>query len=476
MRFKAISIVCLLFLIVSCGKSTEVTIVDDSSGILPGEKTNNELSSEKTVVQDDFTAIKIGELNAIRTLDPLFGTTSSEFRVFSLIYDGLTRIDSEGVIQPAIAKKWTISRDSLRYTFTLRDNVFYHSDSKFTSGIGRQVVPEDIVKNFERMASILVPDNAAQLFTSIKGFNSFHTEQTYIKIPANRTINSIEGISASNDSTLVMQLAKKDSRFLQKLAHPLASVYPGESLPSNKTPIVQPIGTGIYYLAQKKNNLLILASNDDYFQEQTVPTRIDITHGKKEADLYQDFAKGSLDALLEIGPNTIQQVTDSTGSLDFMFESAFSLYDPSVSNEINFYYNTESGNTSLFSFITDQNDDFYDFESALGELTFHNKSPKSDSLEKRTAYIAYTENPSEVFLADAIAEKISSTGVTIVMNSSYAVTEDVTFSTIYFPSATKAITWKMPVLILSKPTISGILISKHPWNISFDGVTINESN
>ncbi|MBO6622233.1 MAG: hypothetical protein JJ892_13850 [Balneola sp.] len=475
MRLKATSILCALFLVISCGKSTEVTIVDDSSGILPGEKANNELPSERTVIQDDFTAIKIGELNAIRTLDPLFGTTGSEFRVFSLIYDGLTRIDSEGFVQPAIAKNWTISRDSLRYTFTLRDNVFYHSDSRFTSGIGRQVVPEDIVKSFERMASILVPDNAAQLFTSIKGFNSFHTEQTYIKIPANRTINSIEGISVSNDTTLVMQLSKKDNKFLEKLAHPLASVYPEESLPPNKTPILKPIGTGGYYLAQKKNNLLILASNDDYFQEQTVPTRIDITHGKKEAELYQDFDKGALDALVEIGPSTIQQVTDSTGSLGFMFESAFSLYDPSINNEINFYYNPESGNTSLFSFITAQNDDFYGFESPLGDLTFHNKSQQPDSPAKLTAYIAYTENPAEVFLADAIAEKISSTGVTIVMNSSYAVTEDVTFSTVYFPSAAKAISWKMPVLILSKPTISGIVISKHPWNISFDGVTINQS-
>ena len=235
MRFKVISILCLLFLIVSCGKSTEVTIVDDSSGMLPSDKAGD--ATKRAEVQDDFTILKIGELNSIQTLDPLFATTSSEFRINALIYDGLTQIDANGDVKPAIAKKWTITRDSLRYTFTLRDNLYYHDDSRFTSGIGRLVTPEDIVLNFERMASILVPDNAADMFKSVKGFNAYHTEQTFIKIPANRTIKSIEGIYSSNDSTLVIQLAKKDSELLEKLAHPLTSVYPKESIPNNNNPI-----------------------------------------------------------------------------------------------------------------------------------------------------------------------------------------------------------------------------------------------
>lgn len=474
MRFKAISILCLLFLIISCGKSTEITIVDDSSGMFPSDKTSD--TTKRAEVQDDFTNLKIGELNSIQTLDPLFATTSSEFRINALIYDGLTQIDANGDVKPAIAKKWTITRDSLRYTFTLRDNLYYHDDSRFTSGIGRLVTPEDIVLNLERMASILVPDNAADMFKSVKGFNAYHTEQTFIKIPANRTIKSIEGIYSSNDSTLVIQLAKKDSELLEKLAHPLASVYPKESIPNNNNPITDPIGTGSYYLAQKKNNLLILASNDEYFQDQKVPTRLDITHGKTESDLYQDFTNGNLDALVELGPNTIQEVTDTTGSGDLKFEPSFSLYNPPVNNEINFYYNQASGNTSLFSYLVSQNNDFLSFEKTLGSVEIKNKRPFSDSLRKQTAYISYTGNPAEVFLIDAIAEKLSGTGATIVLNSSYAITDDISFSTIRFPGAQKTVSWKMPVLVLTQPNVSGITISKYPWNISFDGVTINESN
>ena len=476
MKFKASQILLLTFLILSCGKSTEVTIVDDTSGILPNIGLSNTSVLETTNIQDGFTAIKVGELNSIQTLDPLFATNNSEFRILSLIYDGLTEIDNNGNINSAIAKKWTISRDSLRYTFTIRDDVFYHSDSRFRSGIGRQVVPQDIVMNFERMASVLVPDYAADMFKSIQGFNAFHNEQTHIKIPDNRTINSIEGILVPNDSTVVFQLTKKDRDFLKNLAHPLASIYPKESLTSNKTPISKPIGTGSYYLAQQRNNELILASNDDYFKKQNVPTRLDIIHGKKESEAYQEFAKGSLDVLVEIGPGTIQQITDSTGRLDFMYKSAFSMNNSSIKTEVNFYYNPESGNTSLYSFLKSQKNDFLGFEEALGEIEIKNSVEKPDSLFKQTANISYTQNPAEVFFADAIANKLTSTGATIVMNSSYAVSEEVTFSTKPFPGAQQTIVWKMPVIILSKPDVSGITISQYAWNISFNGVSINKSN
>lgn len=467
-------ILLLLALFISCGKSAEVTIVDDSTGVLPSENGNKDAS--RTIVQDDFTVFKIGEINAIQTMDPLFATSSSELRINSMIYDGLTMVAEDGSISGAIAKKWTISRDSLRYTFTLQDNVFYHSDSRFTSGIGRQVSPDDIVMNFERMASILVPDNAADTFSNILGFNAFHTEQTFIKIPSNRTIKSIEGISVTNDSTLVFVLAKKDSKFLEKLAHPYASIYPRESIPGDKTPIYNPIGTGSYYLAQRKDNLIILASNDDYFRKQSVPTRIDISHGKKESELYQSFAKGELDALIEIGPGTILQVTDSSSMIDPSFKSVFQISNPTVNNEITFYYNPESQTKNLLSFLGSQNESFLNFEKSLGEVVIRNKTRSQDSLVKETAYVSYAKNPNEVYLINAIAENLASAGINVVMNSSYAITDDISFSTTYFPNSIPTVVWNQPVYILSKLGVSGISITHAPWNISFENAQIKKGN
>lgn len=461
-------------LLISCGKSTEVTVADDSTGILPGEIAQNQ--STETAASDGFTILKVGETNPIHTADPLYATTSSESRLHSLIYDGLTRIDESGSVASAIAKNWTISRDSLRYTFTIRDDVFYHDSYRFASGVGRQVSPEDIISNFERMASLFVPDNAADLFSSIQGFKAFHAEQTYIKIPGNRVIKSIEGITTPNDSTLVFVLAKKDSKFLKNLAHPLASVYPKESLSPDKSPIYEAIGTGEYYLAQRKTNDLILASNSNYYRELELPTRIDIKHGKKEGDIYQDFAKGELDALIEIGPGTIQQVTDDEGNIDPVLSSVFKVERLQVDNPINFYYNPDSENRTVYEYLTSRNNSYLTFENALGKIEVINGQTSTDNPSNMTTHIAYTENPSDIYFINAIAQKLSGEGVNSVLNSSYAVTDEVTFSTTYFPSALQTVVWNYPMYVLSKPGISGIKIYAEPWNISFADVNIAPNN
>jgi len=462
----------LLFtgLVFSCGKTTEVTIVESAGDVLPGEKTGSK--ENKTIVQDDFTKLTVGEANEIQTMDPLFAMSTSELRVNALIYDRITELDENGVAAPSVAKKWTVSRDSLRYTFTIRDNIFFHKDSRFTSGIGRQLIPKDIVSTFERMASNFVPDNAANLFQNIKGFQSYHSEQTFIKNPANRTIKSIEGISVENDSTIVFLLASKDSNFLEKLAHPLASIYPKESLLANRNPIYEPIGTGKFYLAQRKRNTLILASNDDYFKTLTLPTRVDIMHGIKEGDLFQDFAKGDLDVIIEISPETVSQVTDTSGNIDSIFSSVFQLIETEVTNQINLYYNEASNEQAIFSEVANHRN-FLNFEKPLGSLSSKNNLVNSDTLANTTIYIAFTQNPSEVFLVNKTAEKLSTLGINVVMNSSYAVTDEVTFSTSNFSSATPALTWNYPVYILSKMNISGIKINAQAWNISFDGVNIS---
>jgi hypothetical protein len=62
------------------------------------------------------------------------------------------------------------------------------------------------------------------------------------------------------------------------------------------------------------------------------------------------------------------------------------------------------------------------------------------------------------------------------MNSSYAVTDDISFSTAYFPNSIPTVVWKQPVYILSKLGVSGISISHKPWNISFEGAQIKKGS
>ena len=55
------------------------------------------------------------------SMDPIGGSTYETANSVEQLFDGLTRLDSKNVPQPAIAKSWTISKDGKTYIFTLRD-------------------------------------------------------------------------------------------------------------------------------------------------------------------------------------------------------------------------------------------------------------------------------------------------------------------------------------------------------------------
>src|SRR5690606_22676532 len=62
------------------------------------------------------------------SLDPGLSQDNNSFTVLNAVFEGLTRLDTEAQVQPAVAEKWEISDDGRTYTFTLRD------DAKWSNG------------------------------------------------------------------------------------------------------------------------------------------------------------------------------------------------------------------------------------------------------------------------------------------------------------------------------------------------------
>ena len=75
------------------------------------------ISSAKAVAQE--VTFNLGAEPA--AIDPAVTTGIYEYNIELQVFDGLVRIDSKNVPQPAIAKSWTISKDGKTYIFTLRD-------------------------------------------------------------------------------------------------------------------------------------------------------------------------------------------------------------------------------------------------------------------------------------------------------------------------------------------------------------------
>lgn len=51
----------------------------------------------------------------------------------ALIFNGLTKMDGEGNIEPDLAKSWDVSDDGLTYTFRLRTDIHWHDGRPFTA-------------------------------------------------------------------------------------------------------------------------------------------------------------------------------------------------------------------------------------------------------------------------------------------------------------------------------------------------------
>ena len=64
-------------------------------------------------------------------LDPTAGAAAAiDEVVYANIFEGLTRIGSDGAVLPALAESWTISDDGMVYTFKLHAGVKFHDGTR----------------------------------------------------------------------------------------------------------------------------------------------------------------------------------------------------------------------------------------------------------------------------------------------------------------------------------------------------------
>ena len=102
-------------------------------------------------------------------LDPTAGAASAIREVtYANLYEGLTRINAKGEVEPGLAESWTISPDGLIYTFKLIHGVKFHDGEAFDCSVvkfsyDRAVAPDSVNAQkqlFEPIAGTDCPDAA----------------------------------------------------------------------------------------------------------------------------------------------------------------------------------------------------------------------------------------------------------------------------------------------------------------------------
>ncbi|MFW6347955.1 MAG: ABC transporter substrate-binding protein [Cyclonatronaceae bacterium] len=298
-----------------CGSSPEVIQVEGEARTADRSTPSDaDTSAEKAPFR-----LHIGELKQAYSIDPLYALYPASKRMVSLIYEGLTRLDEDGNVQPALAESWEVSEDSTRYTFTLRENAFFHDDPAFTTGQGRQVRAQDVRFAFTRMTERNVPEEAAELFKPhIKGFEAFSTQRRHAYFENEKIMEHIPGITAVDERTITFELNAPAPEFPELLARPMASVYPEEAFEqSGVQGEARAVGSGPFVFSQVQGDTLVtLERNFDFYDEARVAAglnSIQFRFFEEEARLFSALSAGDIQLLPQVGPLTSQTVLMTGG-------------------------------------------------------------------------------------------------------------------------------------------------------------------
>ncbi|RFO98755.1 ABC transporter substrate-binding protein [Rhodoferax lacus] len=180
---------------------------------------------------------------------PGINTTGTSFDVTEQIYDNLVNFERGGTkVVPALAEKWSISKDGLEYTFNLRKGVKWQSSKNFTPS--RDFNADDVLFMFERQWKENDP--------YFKVTSSNHSYFGDMGMPA-----LLKSVDKVDEYTVKVVLNNPEAPFLANLAMQFAGVQSKEyaiAMLKAGTPekIDQdPIGTGPFQLVQYQKDAII---------------------------------------------------------------------------------------------------------------------------------------------------------------------------------------------------------------------------
>jgi peptide/nickel transport system substrate-binding protein len=74
-----------------------------------------------------------GIVGTVQTLNPLLASNDAERAIVRLLFEGLSRLEPDGSVTPALAERWEVSPAGTVYTCTLRSGVRWHDGAPLTS-------------------------------------------------------------------------------------------------------------------------------------------------------------------------------------------------------------------------------------------------------------------------------------------------------------------------------------------------------
>ncbi|QXP59554.1 ABC transporter substrate-binding protein [Olleya sp. HaHaR_3_96] len=255
--------------------------------------------SNTTDTTKEHLVFRYNEHKNIGSLDPAFAKDNADIWAVNQLFNGLVQMDDSLLVQPSIAKQWTVSENALEYSFVLRDDVYFHKHNLFKKDSTRQVTAHDFEYSFNRVLDPNIASSGRWIFNKVFDFK------------------------AMNDSVFKITLKQPFPAFLGLLTMKYCSVVPKEVTEHYGSDFrAHPIGTGPFKFKRWEENVkLVFRKNEQYFetnaQGEKLPylEAVAITFLPDKQSEFMQFIQGNLDFLNSLDASYQDEILTTQGVL-----------------------------------------------------------------------------------------------------------------------------------------------------------------
>lgn len=233
----------------------------------------------------------------IKGLDPAFAGDLYSGDEVGRTYEGLLQyhyLKRPYTLVPMLAEDLpSYSKDRKTLTFKIKKGVLFQDDPCFkdTGGKGRELIAEDFIYSFKRIADSKTLSEGWWIFDGkVVGLNEWREEGA--KAGKADYSKAVEGLQALDKYTLQIKLKEPSAQFVYSLAMTFAYVVPREAVEMYKDDFIRnPVGTGPFVYDRKNSNLnsKLIWNRNPTFRKEVYPS--EGASGDKEAGLLEDAGK-----------------------------------------------------------------------------------------------------------------------------------------------------------------------------------------
>lgn len=291
MRFhKVLSLVLVLVLagsiLAGCGNSNSTPASGAAS-------TGGSQGTQGSQAKDSLNVVTYADPIGVFPLHVDYSADKTRDGVFfQQVYDTLFRLDAEGNPEPWLATEYEVSEDGLEWTFTLRDDVYFHNGEKMTA--------EDVVFSWE---TALAENPTA----------------------ATSMLNGLAAGEVIDDTHVKATLSHVSPAFLNMLCTQMGVIINKayyEEVGGAEGYAAHPVGTGAYkFVSRTSGEKIVLEANEDYWAGAPAIKNVQISIISNISTQFLSLESGDADVVINADLSSCTKLQenspvtwDSTGS------------------------------------------------------------------------------------------------------------------------------------------------------------------